>query len=421
MKDGRSGRIFYGWIVVWISFLTLFLVYGARFSYGLFVRPFIDEFGWSRAQISLAASLNFLLFGFIQILAGGALGRVGPRRMVAWSLGVLGIAHLLVPLSHGLWQLYLIYGLLAAVGLSGASTVTLGVVVARWFQARRGLALGIINAGVSAGQMVLIPAVTAVILTLGWRAGWWILGGLLLLAVPLVATMLRDDPAELGLQPLGAVGPGKGAGRPGLREMWRGACIFSRSGPFWLLSGGYFVCGFSATMMSTHLPIFITDRGFSLLTAANVMALIGGMNVVGSMTIGAFSDRAGRHVPLAGIYFMRGLSLLFLLVVHETALPLYLFAVVFGYSYFATVPLVTALVSQNFGDHNLGLGFGLISFWHMIGSAVGSYLAGAIFDLAGTYVPIFMTSAVLLMGATALSLRVPEEAPAPLPAVPAAA
>jgi sugar phosphate permease len=237
--------------------------------------------------------------------------------------------------------------------MSGAGITPNTTLVARWFVRQRGRAMGFVNAGGSVGQLLLIPTSMALLLWTDWRTTYLILGGVLLLVgVPTAVLVMRSDPRDLGLLPDGEAEPPAGSPGPDHQSSasrkaplepvhWQGALA---SGPLWLLMSGFFVCGFTISLLSTHFVAFATDRGISPTTAATALGLLGGFNIVGSLLAGTVSDRLGRKNPLALIYFVRAAAFVFLLAA-ETPWALYLFAALAGLAWFSTLTFPSAALS----------------------------------------------------------------------------
>lgn len=366
---------------------------------------------------------------------GSLIDRFGPKKVIGFSLVFLAAANLALPLANKLWHIYVLYGL-AAVGHGGTALVSHAVVAARWFQRRRALAIAVTNAGVSMGQMVMAPLCLLLITALGWRAAWFVLGLLFIFPVlPLILLVLRGGPEEMGMGPDGvpltAANPDPNSGpgatpspgqtgaaptaSPPVAAVGKRAPAFLsapvrnalRTSDFWKLFFGFFTCGFTALMVGTHLAVFAMDRGISETSASLALGLIGGLNIAGLLAAGLISDRIGRRRPLGAIYFLRGMSFLILLSTQSEAV-LYLSAALFGFAQIATVPLTSSLVADLWGRVSMGTLFGMISFAHQAGAAVGTWLAGFIFDTAGTYAPAFILSMVLLTLSSAASLAIKE-------------
>jgi MFS family permease len=395
MDERRERELPYAWVIVGLSFFGLAMATGIRSTIGLVVHPWEQEFGWDRAAVSLTAAVGFLAYGLVQPAAGRWADRFGPRRVFAGSLALLGVSTVALAGIHTLWQAYLVFGvgLMAAVG--GASSVPAAVAVARWFRRRMALAIGIVMAGAAAGQLVLVPALAWGMRVSGWRMAFlWAGASVLLIVVPLMLGLFRDDP------PGGAAARARRDEADG-RPLPFGA--LARQPNFWRLVGSFWVCGATtAGLIDTHLIPYAEDVHIDSVTAATAFGVLGTFNVLGTLFSGAVSDRWGHKVVLGWVYALRAVTLVGLLFVREPV-TLFVFAVTFGMVDFATVPPTTTLSTTLFGRRSGGTVIGLVALSHQVGSAVGSYAGGLIHDLAGAYGLFFGGAAVLCGLAAVLS------------------
>jgi MFS family permease len=411
----NSSALYYGWFVVGASFLMLLLSVGIQSSFGNFLKPMSAEFGWDRATASLPAAVGILMNGLFQPFVGRIVDRIGPRRVITLSMLLLAVSTAALAATPDIWYLTGVYGVLFALGISGAGVIPNTTMVARWFIQQRGRAMGLVNAGGSVGQLLLIPLSMAIFLQTDWRTTYLLLGGILLvLGVPVAALALRNDPADMGLRPDGDTAPTsteQARAIPPIPQQaplepsrWQGALS---STPMWLLMGGFFVCGYTVALVSTHFVAFATDRGIAPTTAATALGLLGGCNIIGSLLAGTVSDRIGRKNPLALIYLLRAAAFIFLLTAH-TPWMLYLFAAVAGVSWFSTVPLTVALTAEIYGIRHMGTLVGIAFTSHQVGGAVSIYLAGRLFDLSGSYTGVYLVGIALLLGAALASYGIQE-------------
>ena len=413
--QGRTG-LYYGWLVVGASFVIVLLNTGVQSSFGNFLKPMSATFGWDRATVSVPAALATLLSGLFQPFVGRLVDRVGARRVITCSLLLMALSTAALAATPGIWYLTGVYGILGALGFSGAGTVPNTTLVAHWFVRQRGRAMGLVNAGGSVGQLLIIPASMALLLWSDWRTTYLILGGVLLLAgVPIALLLLRSRPEDMGLLPdgdpvraageLGSPQPAPPPAQAPLEpEHWRGALT---SSPIWFLMSGFFVCGFTLATISTHFVAFATDRGIAPASAATALGLIGAFNILGTLLVGTISDRLGRKNPLALIYLVRALAFIVLLAV-ETPWALYLFAALVGLAWFSTVPPTVSLTAEIYGVRHMGTLVGLIFASHQIGGALSIYLAGRLFDLSGSYTAIYLLDIALLLVAGLISYAIQE-------------
>ena len=411
----RSG-LFYGWLVVAAVLLVSMVGSGTRMASGVMLKPLENEFGWDRAAISLALAIGLLANGLGAPFGGRLFDRFGPQRVVIGALALTIVATVGTILMQTLFELTLWWGLVAGIA-SGALGVTLGPVVAnRWFVARRGLVTGLLGGGASAGQLVFIPLLMGLTVAIDWRAGLLLMAGLLGVLLPLAWLVIRDGPANVGLEPYGAATASASTLAANTRSTPLGAAV--RTGDFWLLAGSFFICGFTSTgLIGTHFIPHAVEYDFSEQVAANALALIGAMNVVGTLSSGYLTDRFDPRRLLAIYYGLRAASLVMLPAI--TSEPgLWVFAVIFGLDFIATVPPTAALTADRFGQASLGTIFGWIFFSHQVGSAVASWGAGLLQVWLGDYTVAFVAAAGVGFIAAALCPRIGanwklEQQPAP--------
>ena len=398
---------------------------GIRTAFGVYVKPMEAEFGWSRAALSEVAALSLLLLGAVSPLAGRLADRWGPRRVIALSIVLLGVGTIGTAFVRELWHVYMTAGILMALGSGGAGLTTGSTVIARWFEARRGLAIGVSSAAISVGQLGIIPLAAVLTLNQGWRTSYLVLGlGLLVFVFPLVAGFLRNEPEERGLQPYGATGPLRTSiEAAALQRAGRVSLVDAARVPqLWLLMATQFVCGCTSIgMILTHFMPHALEHGFTEIQASMALGVMGAMNVVGTIASGWICDRFGRCGPLATFYLLRGVSLLFLPYVWNVP-SLQVWAVIFGLNYFSTVPPTTTLTVNIFGRYSVGELSGWIFFAHQVGAALGAAIAGWVFEWSGTYTSAFVSAAVMAVLGSALTLLIREEpiSSRPIPASAAA-
>jgi sugar phosphate permease len=402
----------YGWAVLAVTLVTLATMAGFRSSVGVLVDPLHQEFGWTTASIGLAAGLNLMIYGLGGPFAAAMYDRFGLKRCVMVSVAAVACAALLTLGMHSAWQFTLLWGVVMGTA-TGAVSVTLAAVVAnRWFVARRGLATGILTAANATGQLSFLPLLAWVTATLGWR---YALGGIALVALlvilPLVALILRDRPADIGLRPYGAVAddpPPPPAGNPFLAAFGDGLLSVSGSRTFWLLTGSFFICGVTTNgLIGTHLIPAAMDHGMTEVAAAGLLATIGVFDLVGTLASGYLTDRYDPRKLLCWYYGLRGLSLLALPVVIEArGAGLIAFVVFYGLDWVATVPPTVALTADAFGRERVGIVFGWIFASHQLGAGLAAFGGGLSETLLDSYAPAFVVAALLSLVASVLVLRI---------------
>jgi MFS family permease len=391
--DGKMKPYFYGYKIVGAGFAVQAVCVGAMFTYGVFFREFQSEFGWSRAMVSGASSLAFLIMGTAGVLMGRLNDRIGPKRLIVATGIFFGIGYLPMSFMHAPWHLYLLYGLFVGIGLSTHDVVMLST-VARWFIRRRGLMTGIVKVGTGAGQLLVPLTATGLIAAFGWRTSYLILGFTVMVALILVAQFLRLDPREMGLLPDGELAlPGVGE-----KHTHKNVGVLKtamRTRQFWIL------CGVELVVLGCLLTIIVQivphamDLGLPPVTAAGILSTIGGASIMGRLVMGAANDTIGGKRSLI-ICFIILISGFFCLLMARGTWMLFLFAIVYGFAHGGFFTVMSPTVAELFGTESHGALFGVVWFCGAIGGAAGPILAGCTFDLTGSYQPIFMAMTGLL-------------------------
>ncbi|MDP2726211.1 MAG: MFS transporter [Dehalococcoidia bacterium] len=405
-RTTRGLRLHYAWVVVAVTFTTILVSAGIRSAPGVLIRPLENEFLWDRASISLAAAIGLFVYGLAAPVAGAMLDRFGPRlvMVLGMALTVIGLGPLV--LMRELWQLYLFWGLLTGVG-TGAMSGSMGAIVAsRWFKAHRGMVIGLFGAATSMGQLVFIPSLLGLTVTGGWRSAIGLLtvvGVVLLLPI---ALLMRNHPSDKGLLPVGDDGTAGTVSEPmgETRHIRLGEAVRGRD--FWLLAASFFVCGYTTSgLINTHMIPYALEHGFDEATTAGTMALMGAMNMAGTLLSGWLTDRYDNRRLLAIYYGFRALSLLALPFVLN-APQLLVFAVVYGLDWVATVPPTANLTATIYGKGSLGTVYGWILFSHMLGASIAAYAGGYMHDLQGNYNLVFISAALMGFVAVGFSLSI---------------
>ncbi len=382
-------RLFYGWVVVGGAFLVLFLAYGVQYAFGVFFSALLEEFGWSRAGLSGVFSLYAFLYCVFGLVAGQLTDRWGPRAVISLGGVFLGVGLAGMSQVRELWHPYVLYGVVAALGMSTAY-VPCNATVVKWFVRQRGLAVGVASSGGSLGTFALPPLAYILVRALGWRSAYVVFGAGILVSLNLVATVMKRDPELLGLAPDG--GPRNPAAPSGEGEVQWPLSRAIRTAAFWMVFGV-----FSATWIPVFIPLvhavpFARDLGISPLLASTVVSALGIAAVFGRLVMGGVSDRIGRKSALAISITLQALAFGGFMAVG--GLPsLYLVAVTFGFSYGAVSTLFPAIVGDFFGRAEAGRLVGFL--FALAGSlaAAGPLGAGAIYDATGHYTWAFLLSA----------------------------
>ncbi|MBI4493203.1 MAG: MFS transporter [Chloroflexi bacterium] len=414
---GRRG-LFYGWVVIGAVFMVTFFSAGTRYSFAAFYDTLLGEFGWSRSALAGAASLNLVLAGLSRPMLGAFVDRWGSKPVMLLGLGAAAVALVLLSFSSHLWQFYLLLSLMS-VGYGAASSSTTVPLVSRWFVRRRATAQSVASAGFPLGELLVVPIVTAVLIFADWRTAYRLLAGFVaLVVIPLVVVLVREDPAEVGLHADGEpVTPGAPA--PGLAsEPAVTLAQAVRTPLFWQLGFGFFACGFTMAFASTHFMAFADDLAIEKMTASLAMGLVGGVSILGTIGLGYLGDRFSAKAMLSLAYLFRGLAYFVLWQTHGADV-LFVGALVLGLSWGATVPLTAACVTTAYGRKALGSIFGTMFAVMPVGSGLGAFLAGVVFDVTGHYSPALLLDGALGLAAAAIVFLARSPEPLPEPARPA--
>ena len=416
-------RLHWAWVVAATAFVTLVGAAAFRSVPGVLLDPLHAEFGWSHGLIGSAVSLNLVLFGLISPFAAALMDRFGVRPVVTFALVMVAVGSGLTVFMTEPWQLILCWGLLVGIGTGSMSMAFVATITSRWFVARRGLVSGILTAGNATGQLVFLPLVAWLATHHGWRTAALLAAGAALAVVPLVLLLLRNHPADLGLRAYGATdadpGPpphqqvGSSAGRA--LGVLRDA---ARSRTFWLLAGGFAICGATTNgLIATHFVPAAHDHGMPATTAASLLAVVGIFDVVGTIASGWLTDKVDPRLLLVGYYVLRGVGLMTLpsLLAPHVEPSMWVFIIVYGLDWVATVPPTVAICRDAFGAASGPIVFGWVFASHQVGAAVAASTAGFVRDVTGGYDPAFYAAAGLCAVAAAMSYAIrqrPQRAPA---------
>ena len=420
-------RWHYAFVVAAVTFAVILISAGVRAAPAVLIKPFEAEFGWNRGSISLAIAVSILAYGFAAPLAGGLIDRFGPRRIAVAGCALIACGLLPMLWMTQEWQLFLFWGVVVGVGTGAVGGVLGATIATRWFRTDRGMVVGLFAAASSAGQLIFLPSLVAISVSSGWRAAIAVLAvAVIAVAIPTLF-LLRDRPADMGLQSYGDDGSAAAA-EVELAEAAHGSTLrqATHTRDFWLLASSFFVCGFTSNgLIGTHLIPHAVEHGFTEVTAATAVGLMGMMNVVGTLASGWLTDRYDNRRLLAFYYGFRALSIAFLPVI--LAVPwLFAFAIVYGLDWIATVPPTVNLTARLYGRAHMGTIYGWIFCSHMIGAALAAYLGGAVHDVLGDYTSMFLAASLLGFVAAGLAMRIsvpgrPEPGTAATPTAPAPA
>jgi MFS family permease len=394
--------VFYGWVVV-VSFLLVGItLYGIHFSFGIFFKSIQSEFSLTRTVTSAIASANLLLAGICAFGAGWALDRYGPKTIILLMGLFAGLSLLLTSQTNSLWQLFITYSLLLAIG-TGALYVVPTSTISRWFDKKRGLALGIAGSGSGLGTVIMAPFATYLISNFEWRIAYIVVGLIAWLIVIPSSWLLKREPRDIGTLPDGAksnlkdIESEEGSFQPADFSLLQ---VFSTRS-FWLILSIWFLFATCLFLVLTHLVPHVTDIGFSAREAAGVLSLMGGSAIAGRVLMGIASDRMGRKLtPIICALLLAGAMLW--LTWSKDLWMLYLFALVCGFAYSGLSSSAGALIADVFGLGNIGAIFGVLEVGFGIGAAVGPALGGLLFDANNSYSTAFLIGGFSMFIATLL-------------------
>ncbi len=389
-KTGEK-RFFYGYIVAAAGFVIWALGWGTYTPcFSVFLKPLSAEFGWSRAEMSLAYSLSYMVYAFLTIIMGWLTDKFGPRIVMMVLGSFLGLCYLLMSQVTALWQFQINYVLVGGIGIS-TLTVPVMVTMSRWFIKKRGLMIGIVQAGNGIGGFIFPPLAGWLILTYGWRSGYFVMGIITFIGILAAGFFLRRDPRDSGELPDGEsveTAPEVKQLNPSLHSVGISLREALHMKQFWMIAGLFCCFGFCRQAFTAHLAAHVQDLGFSLTDGANVLAVAIGSSMFSRVGMGRVADIIGNRPAFMISFAATAVSLIWGLVTKDLW-GLYLFAFVFGFGWGNQAVLRFALTSEVFGLASLGLVMGAMGMAEQVTAAFGSYIAGYIFDVVGNYQPVF--------------------------------
>ena len=413
-------KIHPAFVVAAAIFVVLLCAAAVRATPSILIVPLEREFGWSRALLSSAVSVNLVLYGLVGPFAAALMERFGIRRTVLASLALICAGVALTSQMRSTWQLVLTWGILVGLGTGTTAMVLGATIVNRWFVSRRGAVMGVLTASTATGQMLFLPLEAHVVEHHGWRAVTLLVASVLVLLLPFVMWLVRDHPSDLGLLPYGA-SPETRAVEPSRQNPLANALRVLRESAskkdFWLLAGSFFVCGASTNgLVGTHLVPACMDHGIPEVRAAGLLAVMGIFDLVGTTASGWLSDRFDSRKLLFCYYGLRGVSLLWLPHAFDAqVLGLPVFAVFYGLDWIATVPPTVRLTTEAVGVRDAPIAFGWIVASHQIGAGVGALGAGLIRSSLTTYTPAWVAAGAICIVAAVVVLRIGRASPAGAP------
>ena len=397
-KDRDQAGFFYGYVIVGACFVIMAATFGLNYSFGVFFKPLINEFGWTRAGLSAAYSVMTLISGLIGILSGRLSDRFGPRIIGILSGVFLCIGFLLLSKIGALWHFYVVYGLVMAAGVGGPWPGLMPT-VAKWFTLRRGLMTGIVATGIGFGTFLVPPLAEYLISHYDWRTAYLVIGIATLFFVVGFSLLLHSDPGKIGIRPYGESRPVAEADLSRERIGFREA---TGTLAFWILCVVYFCFGYCLHTIIVHIAPHAQDLGLSAADAARGFAVMGATSMITRILAGAASDRFGIKPSLIVGFAVLVISMVWVQVV-QSVWMFYVFGILFGITYGTIMALQTPAAARLFGLHSLGIILGTITFSYTVGGALGPVVSGYIYDLIGGYRPAFILAVFIATIAFILS------------------
>ena len=418
MSSPRKRLIHPAWIVAAVGFLALVGAAGFRSAPGVMMIPLEEEFGWGSATISLAISINILLFGLTAPFAAALMSRFGLRKVTTTALLLISAGSALSIFVTTPFMLILTWGILIGLGSGSMALVFAATITNTWFYARRGLVSGVLSAGSATGQLIFLPVMAGLVTTSGWRAASLVIAGAALAVVPLILLFMRNSPADIGVRRFGesekvaaqvaaenaAAAPTGNPARYALTTLREAA----RTKTFWALAIGFAICGATTNgLIGVHFIPSAHDHGMPETTAAGLLAAVGIFDIMGTVASGWLTDRVNPRILLGIYYFGRGISLMLLPVLLSATIhpSLIVFIVIYGLDWVATVPPTIAICNEVFGKKG-PIVFGWVFASHQVGASIAAVVAGIIRDQTGEYTYAWFGAAALCAVAAWISFRI---------------
>ena len=405
-------KIHPGWIAVTVTFFTLMASAGYRSAPSVLIVPLEDAFGWSRSQISLAVSINVLLFGLVAPFAAALMERFTVRKVVMSALTLVAISSTSTIIMTQPWHLWALWGVGVGVGTGSMALVFAATIANRWFVARKGIVIGALTAATASGQLVFLPMLSYFAINYGWKSVSLTVGTAAALVIPFIYFFLKEKPEALGMTPYGAPSDWQ---PPAPNELSAGRIaidtlrVSSKSRDFWILFGTFLVCGLSTNgLIGTHFIPAAHDHGMAETVAAGLLALIGLFDVIGTLFSGYLTDRIDPRKLLFFYYGLRGLSL-FLLPsilfssVHPSTL---VFVIFYGLDWVATVPPTLVLCRMVMGNQRSAVVYGWVFVGHQIGASIAALGAAVLRVKLGDYAAAFYISGAMCLVASFAVLQI---------------
>lgn len=411
-QASKARRIHPAWIAFGVTFLTLAASAGYRSAPSVLIVPLQDAFGWSRSTISLAVSINVLLYGLTAPFAAALIDRFGIRNVFMCALTTVGLGSIATIFIKSPWHLILLWGVVVGIGTGSMALVAAASIANRWFIQKKGLVIGMLTAAAATGQLIFLPSLSTLVKSHGWKSVGLAIGCAALIMVPIIFLFLKEKPSAIGMKPYGApvnweepVLPKRNAAREALWAL-RDA---SHKRDFWFLLFSFLVCGLSTNgLVGTHFIPASHDHGMSEVTAASLLALIGVFDVVGTIFSGYLTDRVDPRKLLFFYYFLRGLSLFLLPSILFSTLhaSTFVFVIFYGLDWVATVPPTVVLARIVLGPERGTMVYGWIFAAHQVGASIAAEGAALLRVHFGNYALAFYIAGILCLAASFVVLQI---------------
>ena len=412
----EENKIFYGWVIAFVSLSVTTTGFGIMYTFGVFFKVWLEEWDCSRAFLSGVFSLCFLTYGISSFFMGRMTDRYGPRKTLALGGLIMGAGAVLTSLVSAPWILYLTFGLMIGIGV-GTSYSPTASTVSRWFVQKKGTAVGIVVAGLGLGTLVYSPLARFLIGKWNWRSAF-ILFGLMIWVVYLIAAyLIRKNPQDSGLLPYGQEPQPStqknGGSQSDPSSVSNPQAIYTREALsksyFWILFFVHCLWVVGMAIPMVHLVPYATDIGVSPGRAAGMLAVLGGVSVLGRVVLGAIGESVGTRNSLRIMLLLQALAMLWL-AMSKTPWMLWVFSFLFGFSYGGLASMFPLVTSEYFGLAAMGSIFGLILLGATLGGVIGPWLAGFIFDFANHYFYGFLAGMISMIIGLVLTLQLPSGA-----------
>ncbi len=385
-------KFFYGYVILALCFANMIVMRGVNGAFGVYYLALLEEFSWSRSDGATVASANFFVYAIASPLVGLAFDRFGPRLLMPFGALLVGVGLVISSFASSLWELYVSYGIITALGQGALSFVGHNALISFWFVRRRATAIGIASMGQGVGALVMVPLTQLLIDQVGWRWTYVVTGSLLLLVlVPANALFQRRAPQDVGQFPDGddappAESPGRHSAKHAAQRDWT-LGEAARSFPFWCITIGHLALGTALFLINTHVIAHFVAVGYKKLAASFYFGLIGFIRIGATIVWGSISDRLGRSEAygVATLVTALGVGCMTAMTVDAPLWLVYLAILLYGIGHSAGNPTYGAVIGDIFSGRKIGLIFGFLEISFGLGSAFGSWIGGYLFDATGSY------------------------------------